>query len=129
MASELKPVVDPRLTLIAEDAEGRPVGFALALPDFNQVLKHMNGRLFPFGVLKALWLRRKIDRLRVLTLGVGPEYRGKGLDALFYLGIFRGGNSQGILQGEFLLGARGQRLDTQAPGEDGCARVQTVPSL
>ncbi|MEJ2312194.1 MAG: hypothetical protein P8Y10_00585 [Gemmatimonadales bacterium] len=101
MAKELKPVVDPRLTLIAEDAENRPVGFALALPDFNQVLKHLNGRLFPFGVLKALWLRRKIDRLRVLTLGVGPDYRGKGLDALFYLGIFRGGNSQGILQGEF----------------------------
>ena len=101
MAKELKPIVDPRLTLIAEDAENRPVGFALALPDFNQVLKHLNGRLFPFGVLKALWLRRKIDRLRVLTLGVGPDYRGKGLDALFYLGIFRGGNSQGILQGEF----------------------------
>lgn len=101
MAKELKPVVDPRLTLIAEDAENRPVGFALALPDFNQVLKRLNGRLFPFGVLKALWLRRKIDRLRVLTLGVRPEYRGKGLDALFYLGIFRGGNSQGILQGEF----------------------------
>lgn len=101
MAKELKPVVDPRLTLIAEDAENRPVGFALALPDFNQVLKHLNGRLFPFGVLRALWLRRKIDRLRVLTLGVRPEYRGKGLDAPFYLGIFRGGNSQGIVQGEF----------------------------
>ena len=101
MAKELKPVVDPRLTLIAEDAENRPVGFALALPDFNQVLKHLNGRLFPFGVLRALWLRRKIDRLRVLTLGVRREYRGKGLDALFYLGIFRAGNSQGIAQGEF----------------------------
>jgi GNAT superfamily N-acetyltransferase len=101
MAKELKPVVDPRLTLIAEDTEGRPVGFALALPDLNQVLKHLNGRLFPFGILKALWLRRKVDRLRVLTLGVRPEYRGKGLDALFYLGIFRGGNTQGILQGEF----------------------------
>jgi GNAT superfamily N-acetyltransferase len=101
MAKELKPVVDPRLTLIAEDVEGRPVGFALALPDFNQVLKHLNGRLFPFGVLRALWLRRKVDRLRVLTLGVRPEYRGRGLDALFYLGIFRGGNSQGIAKGEF----------------------------
>ena len=101
MAKELRPVVDPRLTLIGEDPEGRPVGFALALPDFNQVLRHLNGRLFPFGILRALWLRRKIDRLRVLTLGVREEYRGKGLDALFYLGIFRGGNTQGIIQGEF----------------------------
>jgi GNAT superfamily N-acetyltransferase len=101
MARELKPVVDPRLALIGEDAGGRPVGFALALPDFNQVLRRLNGRLFPFGVLKALWLRRRIDSLRVLTLGVLEEYRGKGLDALFYLGIFRGGNGQGINQGEF----------------------------
>ncbi len=101
MAKELRPVVDPRLTLIGEDPAGRPVGFALALPDLNQVLRHLDGRLFPFGVLKALWLRRKVDRLRVLTLGVREEYRGKGLDALFYLGIFRGGNSQGIVQGEF----------------------------
>lgn len=101
MARELKPVVDPRLTLIGEDPDGRPVGFVLALPDFNQVLRRLNGRLFPFGLLKALWLRRRIDSLRVLTLGVLEEYRGKGLDALFYLGIFRGGNSQGINQGEF----------------------------
>ena len=101
MAQELKPVVDPRLALIGEDENGRPVGFALALPDFNQVLRHLNGRLLPFGLLKALWLRRKIDRLRVLTLGVHDDYRGKGLDALFYLAIFRGGNSQGIDRGEF----------------------------
>lgn len=101
MAKELKPVVDPRLALIGEDPDGRPVGFALALPDLNQVLKHLNGRLLPFGVLKALWLRRRIDRLRVLTLGVREEYRGRGLDALFYLAIFRGGNVQGIDQGEF----------------------------
>ena len=101
MAKELKPVVDRRLVLIGEDPQGRPVGFALALPDLNQVLRHLNGRLFPFGVLKALWLRRKVDRLRVLTLGVLQEYRGRGLDALFYLGIFRGGNDQGIDRGEF----------------------------
>ena len=101
MASELKPVVDPRLVLIGEDPSGLPIGFALALPDLNQVLRHLNGRLLPFGALKALWLRRKVDRLRVLTLGVREEYRGRGLDALFYLGVFRGGNTQGIDRGEF----------------------------
>ena len=46
---------------------------ALTLPDYNQVLRHLNGRLLPFGWAKALWYRRKIDRVRVFALGVKPE--------------------------------------------------------
>ncbi|MFO7894537.1 MAG: hypothetical protein R6U63_12450 [Longimicrobiales bacterium] len=95
LAEELKPIIDERFAFMAE-VHGRPVGFALGLPDYNQALKHVNGRLFPFGIFKLLWYRRKIDRVRVFTLGLKPEYRRKGIDALFYLRMFENGMEVGI---------------------------------
>lgn len=101
MAGELRPVVNPELGLIAEDADGRPVGFALSLPDLNLAIRHANGRLFPFGLLKILWHARSIEWVRVLTLGVVEEYQGKGIDALLYLETFRAAAENGIRGGEF----------------------------
>ena len=100
MADELRPILDENLALFAEDGDGNTIGFALAVPDFNQVLKKMNGRLWPFGILKALYYRRKIHRMRVLILGLLEEYRGKGIDALLYLGLFRHGAARGITECE-----------------------------
>lgn len=91
-AADLKMILDPRLLVFASIGD-RPVGFALSLPDVNLVQKHMNGRLFPFGLVKlllALWLRR-IHSIRVITLGVIPEYVNSGLaQILFYQTIRRG---------------------------------------
>jgi GNAT superfamily N-acetyltransferase len=99
LARQLKPVVKPELCAIAE-VEGEPVGFALALPDYNQVLRRMGGRLFPTGLLRMLWYRRSIDAARVLTLGVRPGYRHKGLDALLILHLYREGVAAGYPRGE-----------------------------
>lgn len=99
LAADLKPIADERYALMAE-VHGEPVGFALALPDYNQALRHVNGRLFPLGLFKLLWHRRKIDRLRVLTLGLKPAYVRKGIDALFYLRIFQNGVEAGIHHAE-----------------------------
>ena len=68
-AKDLKPVLDENWAMIAETRDGEVVGAALTLPDFNQVLAHLNGRLLPFGWAKALYWRRKIDRVRVFALG------------------------------------------------------------
>ncbi|HSG81000.1 MAG TPA: N-acetyltransferase [Gemmatimonadota bacterium] len=94
MAAQLKPVVDPDLALIGE-AAGEPVGFALALPDVNQAIRHANGRLLPFGLLKLLWHMRRINGIRVITLGIKEKYRGSPLAALFYHEIFRRGVANG----------------------------------
>jgi hypothetical protein len=94
LAKDLKPIADPRFALLAE-VHGRPVGFALALPDFNHALRHVNGRLFPFGFLKLLWHRRHIRTLRVFTLGLKPGYHRRGIDALFYLRIYQNGLAAG----------------------------------
>ncbi len=99
LADDLEPIIDERYAVLAE-VHGEPVGFALALPDYNQALIHLNGRLFPFGFLKLLWYRRKIDQVRVFTLGLKPEYRRKGIDALFYLHMFEAGQEAGIERAE-----------------------------
>lgn len=99
MAKQLKPIIDPELIVIAE-VEGKPVGFALQLPDFNQAMKHMNGRLFPTGLFKFLWYKRKIDEVRVLTLGVVPEYRGRGIDAMLIVRMMEVVQPRGMAKGE-----------------------------
>lgn len=100
MAKQLKPVIDPGLILIAE-LDGKPVGFALGLPDLNQAVKHANGRLFPFGLLKILWYARHISRARVLVLGLLQEYRHTGIDVIMYRDYFRHGVKKGYTWGEF----------------------------
>jgi len=54
MARQLKQIIDPNLVIIAEH-EGKPVAFSLAVPDVNQALIHLNGKLLPLGLLKLLW--------------------------------------------------------------------------
>ena len=94
LAKDLKPVIVPELVVFAE-REGELIGFAVALPDLNVALKtNPSGRLFP-GILKILWKARKITRLRVMLLGVVPEYRGYGADALMYHWIWDKGYALG----------------------------------
>ncbi len=82
-AQDLKWVLDEDLLYFAE-MDGEAVGFSLALPDFNQALKQVNGRLLPFGWWKLLRQKRHIDTIRVITMGVLPEYRTRGIDVLLY---------------------------------------------
>jgi GNAT superfamily N-acetyltransferase len=82
-AKDLKPVLDENWAFIAEK-DGEPVAAALTLPDYNQVLIHLNGRLLPFGWAKALYYKGKIDRVRVFALGVKPEYQHTGIGAKLY---------------------------------------------
>jgi len=99
MARELKPVVDPDLVLFAE-VEGKPIGFALALPNAYQALRRANGRLLPFGLIRILLESRRIRHLRVLTLGVLPQYRNLGADALLYLGLCDSAAAKGYVGSE-----------------------------
>ena len=77
------------------------VAFALALPDLNQVLARLQGRLGPWGLAKFLWLKRRVNALRVLTLGIREGYRASGIDVLLYHDLFRMGFARGIRRGEF----------------------------
>lgn len=84
MARDMKPVLQPKGVLFAEDATGKPIGFAITLPDVNTLLKGLNGHLFPFGFLKLLTGIPRLRRYRMFALGVIPEYQGKAVDSLLY---------------------------------------------
>jgi GNAT superfamily N-acetyltransferase len=99
LARELRPVLDPGIILFAE-VRGQLAGCAVALPDINQVLKRMNGALWPFGVLHFLRRRAIIDRARVLLLGVLPEYRRLGLYPVLIAELFTRGLSRGYRRAE-----------------------------
>ncbi len=100
LASEFRPIVDPDLCLIAEIG-GEPIGFSLALPDLNEALVHIpDGKLLPLGIFRFFWHRRRIRQMRVLTLGIRPEYRHLGLGAAFYARTWQTGVAKGYVRGE-----------------------------
>ena len=83
-AQELQLVFDRDWFMIAEDERGTTVGMAITVPDINQVLKRMNGRILPLGWWHYLRRRSIIDRCRVGFLGVKPAYQHTGVAAGLY---------------------------------------------
>ena len=99
LAKQLKPIVVPDMVIFAERGPD-VVGFAVGLPDFNLALLHnRSGRMFP-GILKVLWHARSIHRARVLLLGVIPELRGRGIDAMLYHWMWANCVKHGMPRGE-----------------------------
>jgi GNAT superfamily N-acetyltransferase len=83
VTERLRQVADPDFVVLAR-AGDEPVGFAAGLPDYNQVLLHLNGRLSPLGLLKYFYYRRKITWLRVFVIFVIPAFRHKGVSHALY---------------------------------------------
>jgi GNAT superfamily N-acetyltransferase len=90
MGKQLKAIIDPELVVIVE-ADGEMVGFGLTLPDLSEPLRMAYprpGTPEAFTMLKLIWnwkVRRRVKWIRVFALGVLPEFRGQGVDALMYL--------------------------------------------
>jgi len=82
IVGEFRLIYDRDLFFIAE-YDGEPAGMSLVLPDVNQLLKKAGGRLFPWGLLKMLWYRRKINAWRMPVLGVRHEHRLRGIEVVF----------------------------------------------
>jgi GNAT superfamily N-acetyltransferase len=101
LADQFRPVVVADQVVFAMK-DGEPIGFSLALPDFNEVFRrHRSGRMLP-AALDLLWSlkRRKIRRARILLLGVLPAYRGKGIDSALYHWIWTKSGDHGMYWGE-----------------------------
>jgi len=89
-ARKLRDFYDPGMVVIGEH-EGRPAGVCITVPNANEVLRHLNGRLGPIEALKFLRHRRRIRGTRAMIGGVKPAYRQTGLIAeLIYETIRRG---------------------------------------
>lgn len=87
MARGMLPIADPDIICIARTMkDDRPIGLVVALPDYNQVFRQIrDGRLFPVGLIRFLYFRRKISAVRVFMQFVVPEYQRKAVNnAIFY---------------------------------------------
>jgi hypothetical protein len=86
MANDLKLIVDPEIVPFVE-INGVPAGVALAIPNLNEAIRDLNGRLFPLGFIKLLW-RLKVRRVRtgrLIILGIAREFRNRKYAGLAYL--------------------------------------------
>jgi hypothetical protein len=102
MAERLKPLLMEGLIWVALDGE-EPVGFLLALPDYNVALKPLNGKLLTprlLGFIPYVLGWRRPPRTRVLTLGVKEKYRGKGLETVMLIEGLKVGYAAGFSRSE-----------------------------
>jgi hypothetical protein len=98
-AKDLKPLVVSDLVLFAYWGE-EPVGFSVAIPDYYEVLKHLNGKIGLLGALKFLYYSRKIRKVRVMLLGVKQAFQKKGIEGFLYVETFRNGIKRKYQQAE-----------------------------
>jgi GNAT superfamily N-acetyltransferase len=105
MGEELRQILDPDLTLVGE-VDGQPIGVSITLPDLNQPLRiayPKPGTPDWWTMAKLAWnwkVKRKVTWARVLILGVLPEYRARGVDALFYYETAKAALRKGIQHAE-----------------------------
>jgi len=81
-----KVILDEEFIWIAY-FEGKPIAIYLMFPDLNQILKHLNGKLNPWSMIKFLWLKKRntMTRARGMLMGVIPKYQGLGIESGFIL--------------------------------------------
>lgn len=100
IAGRLKDLLLLDTTLLAE-VDGEPAGMLIAVPDYNYVLKKINGTLFPFGIFSFLYHRRHIDSLRLMILGVVKRFRQRGIEGVLYAESLKAAQQRGYRHCEF----------------------------
>jgi len=96
----LRPLADPCLSYVARSEAGEPIGFIIGLPNYNEVLARLNGRLFPTGFVKFLWYRRRIRSVRIFVLFVVPEWRKRGVTGAMFWHLWKAAGPRGYEWGE-----------------------------
>lgn len=100
LGKDLKMAIDPDFIYFAEK-DGKAIGIALSVPNLNEIfIKIPRGRLFPTGLFKFLFGKNSIKTLRIVALGILPEYRRTGLDVVFYVRSYQTALSKGIQRAE-----------------------------
>ena len=100
IAEGLKMIVNPEYVLMAEN-EGKLVGFALTIPNINEItISFKNGKLFPFNIFKLLMRKKKTKYVRIITLGIVEDFRKIGIEAVFYAKIIEAARKNNLIGGE-----------------------------
>lgn len=87
LVKTMKPILEEKLLWFAYTNEGDPVAFFIVIPDLNQILKFLNGKMNWFGILKFLLLKIKgvMTRSCGVIFGVVPEHQKKGIESAIAL--------------------------------------------
>lgn len=102
IAKDLKMVLKPGLPILVEK-DGEPVAFVITMMDVNPVLKKLDGRLFPLGILRLVWdlkVRKVVRGGRLILLGIKSAFRGQGIDTLLFLETHRAAQRLGWTSGQ-----------------------------
>lgn len=81
MMKKMKPLMDPKIMWFGYYKE-EPVSFFLCIPEFNQIVKHLNGKLDLVGKIKFLYHKKMktVKKALGIVFGVTPEHQGKGVE-------------------------------------------------
>jgi len=124
IAKGLKFVIDPEATTII-DVDGKTVGFALGLLDFNPIIKKIDGRLFPFGFLRLLFGRKSIKRVRLVSNNILPEFQRWGLGIVAVERMLPELLARGITECEFSWVLESNKLSRGTLEAGGAIRSKT----
>jgi len=94
LLERLRPAMAPGFSYVAE-VDGEPAGVFIGIPDLNQVLPLLKGRLTPHGLLRAWWAQRRIDAARLLLTGIYDSYRGTPVAVLLLHRCLEGARARG----------------------------------
>jgi len=97
--ANLKDLVIPDLIHLAF-INGKPVGMIIAVPNYYEIFKKLNGKLGPIEIIKFLLYRNRIKTLRIMIMGVIKEYRNRGIEGLLYWEVITHGMKLGYNEGE-----------------------------
>ncbi len=124
LAGGLRFLIIPELTAIAEDESG-PVGVVFGLPDYNPVIRKINGRLFPFGLLRLFRERKRIQRVRLISTNVLPKYQRWGLGLVLMSRLIPDAVGYGVTECEFSWVLESNKLSRGTLERGGAQRIKT----
>ena len=100
MAAGLRHLMVPELATVTE-IDGQVVGAMFGLPDYNPRIRQIDGRLFPTGLFRLLLRKDRIQRIRLISTNVIPEYQRLGLGLVLVSGIVPKVLASGVQEAEF----------------------------
>jgi GNAT superfamily N-acetyltransferase len=123
-AGGLKHLIVPEMTTMAE-IDGKVVGAVFGLLDYNPLIKKIDGRLFPFGIFRLLWGRKKLKRVRLLSTNVLPEYQRWGLGVVLMARLVPECKDWGLETGEFSWVLESNKLSRGTLERGGATKTKT----
>ncbi len=96
----MKALADPDRVYIVRRSDGKRLAFVVSVPNYNEALIHTNGRLFPFGLFKFLYWKKRITGIRIMMQFCVKDYEHKAAVSAAYLAIMEAAIKKGYKWGD-----------------------------